>query len=173
MAKKKKAPEAKAPLRGLQDTPTNTNSYIVHDPDHELAMKVTDGSVDAVLLDGVDISGGGGGGLELSTVMFNGSITDPEVFTANIQVRNNNGALWGFQSDDMNDYIIPASGNSFSVNLMSAMPAATFGFYILPGKELKVSVSSGRIDSVSGSATYVNENSCKISGSCVIMVIAD
>lgn len=61
MAKKKKAPEAKAPLRGLQDTPTNTNSYIVHDPDHELAMIVTDGAVDKVLLDGEELGGGGGG----------------------------------------------------------------------------------------------------------------
>lgn len=67
MAKKKKAPEAKAPLRGLLDTPTNCNSYIVHDPDHELAMKVTDGSVDGVWLDGANISGGGGGGGDLKT----------------------------------------------------------------------------------------------------------
>lgn len=70
MAKKKKAEEElKAPiLRGDihpdPEPPTNTNcnSYIVHDPDHELAMKVTDGTVDGVWLDGDEISGGGGGG---------------------------------------------------------------------------------------------------------------
>lgn len=69
MAKKKKAiEEQKAPLRGGGggggDTPTNCNSYVVHDPDHELGMKVTDGSVDGVWLDGVDISGGGGGDIQ-------------------------------------------------------------------------------------------------------------
>lgn len=80
MAKKKKAPEAKAPLRGLQDTPTSTNSYIVHDPDHELAMIVTDGSVDKVLLDGEEL--GGGGGLSTYTLnIINNSINNGLVFT--------------------------------------------------------------------------------------------
>lgn len=82
MAKKKKAPEAKAPLRGLQDTPTNTNSYIVHDPDHELAMKVTDGAVDGVWLDGEELGGGGGGNIAHVTIDDSVNQTESSVYVA-------------------------------------------------------------------------------------------
>lgn len=160
MAKKKKAPEAKAPLRGLQDTPTNTNSYIVHDPDHELAMLVTDGAVDKVLLDGEEL-GGGGGGFPTITVSIEGEpLAD---FALTISGLRNDNVVYALYYDDPD----------YSTGYCMMMPGTSVEFLVLTDNLSLIGNSIGSATvTTSGDVEYIGgeEPYYAITGSCKFIV---